>query len=101
MLLTTKQIEIIRVVGEGNDDGSHVDIDQLITRCNYKPTKDSIHFSLRALINHGLIEKTESEKRRGRRRTIVAPTLLGRHFAAANKSSASAILEPDDLGMLG
>lgn len=97
MYLTAKQIEVIRVVAAGNPDGSVADLDEIIDRVSYKPTKQAIQFSIRALIEHGLIEKVGTDNRRGRRRTLIAATVLGQHFAAANKTSvASAILESDE-----
>ena len=81
MNLTTKQQEIIKVIGKGNEDGSIVDLDQLIERLSYKPSKESIHFSIRALIKHELIEKAGMEKRRGRSRSLIRLKPLGQHFA--------------------
>ena len=77
MRLTKKQVEIMKVVIAKNPDGSSVDFDQLIERVSYETTKDSMHFSVRALINKGLIFKDEPEKRRDRQRTIITPTVRG------------------------
>lgn len=98
MFLTTKQIELIKIISKGNEDGSQIDLDELIERASYKPTKQSIQFSIRTLIKHGLIVKTGSEKRRGRRRVLFTATDLGNHFANNQQSSgsvASSIIESE------
>lgn len=77
MSLTKKQIELIQIITTGNVDGGHVDLDQLIERASHKPSKQSIHFSIRALIGKELVEKLPKEKRRGRVRVIIAPTDWG------------------------
>ena len=80
--LSSKQIEIMLLIraGNGRDEGQHfhpIDLDQLIERLTYKPTKDSIHFSVRALIGRGLIAKGERLHRRGRARCTLIPTEYG------------------------
>ncbi|WKZ86330.1 MarR family transcriptional regulator [Ralstonia pickettii] len=77
MHLTVKQIELMRVIGAGNPDGSPADLDQVLERLNYETTKSSIQFSIRALIKHGLIEKGGREKRRGRQRVLLLITSAG------------------------
>lgn len=98
MNLTQKQIELLLVVDAKNPDGTSTDLDQIIERLSYKPSKESIQFSIRAMINHGLIAKVGQENRRDRKRTIIAPTELGQLFAKANrkKSLAEELLEADD-----
>lgn len=78
MELTTKQLSIMKVIVAGNTDGSVVDLDQILERLDYKTTKESLQFSLRALIAHGLIQKAGRENRRGRSRTLIKPTGMGR-----------------------
>ncbi|MCL2874763.1 MAG: hypothetical protein FWF12_00415 [Betaproteobacteria bacterium] len=101
--MSDKQLEVLRVLVEGNTDGSFVDMDELLERVNYKPTKASMHFSIRHLIKRDLIEKKGTEMRRGRHRSILGATVLGHHFARANMTSpAAAILgAEDDLLELG
>lgn len=84
MRLTDKQIELIRVIGRKNTDGSYADIDQILERLNYKTSKQSLQFSLRALSEHGLIERIPKVKRRNQSRTLIALTALGEHFAAVH-----------------
>lgn len=80
MHLTTKQIELMRVISAGNSDGSNVDLDQLLSRLSYRTTKASLQFSIRALINKDLIEKAAREVRRNRERQTIAVTLYGSGF---------------------
>jgi repressor of nif and glnA expression len=86
MHLTNKQIELLRVIGAGNDDGSATDLDEILAAVRYETTKQSLQFSIRALIGRGLIEKKGVEKRRGRQRQVIALTEQGRIFAG--KASA-------------
>lgn len=81
MNLTAKQKSILALVLHGNPDGSLIDLDQLIDRVPYAPTKEAMQFSVRALANKGLIEKAGLEVRRGRGRRLFAITDLGRHWA--------------------
>lgn len=78
MQLTTKQIAILRVVLEGNGqvngNFSPCDLDQIMERVGYNPTKHAIHFSIRKLIAKGLIFKLGLENRRDRRRILISPT---------------------------
>lgn len=75
--MTDKQSEIMKLISEGNEDGSPVDIDQLCERLTYKPSKEALQFSLRALAKHKMIERTETENRRGRRRRLLTVTKEG------------------------
>ncbi len=92
MILTHKQQQVLLAIEAGNPDGSVVDLDQVIERVDYKPTKAAIQFTIRALIGHGLIEKAGADVRRDRQRVLLAPTVLGMHFAKALKPSLAAAL---------
>ncbi len=83
MNLTPKQFEMLKLVVAGNDDGSMIDLDQLIERLSYRPSKQAIQFSIRAMIKHEMIEKCGMENRRERKRVLIGPTSLGRHMHAA------------------
>lgn len=87
MHLTLKQIELLNTIGRRNPDGGAIDLDQLIERLSYKPTKQSIQFSIRALIAHGLIQKDAPEKRRGRTRTLISLTEQGQIMIGKPKVS--------------
>lgn len=90
MLMTDKQIEIMKLVIEGNEDGSLCDIDQLCERLSYKPSKESLQFSLRALSKHKMLARGSTEKRRGRRRRLIEPTRQGILVYGRRKEAVSA-----------
>jgi DNA-binding MarR family transcriptional regulator len=96
MHLTLKQIELLNTIGRRNPDGGAIDLDQLIERLSYKPSKQSIQFSIRALIAHGLIQKDAPEKRRGRTRTLISLTTQGEIMVGKPKLSLVETI-PDDL----
>jgi len=85
MYLTPNQVEVLKTIAEGNPDGTTADLDEILERVSYKPTKAAIQFTIRSLVKHDLIEKIGTEKRRDRQRVLIAPTALGLHFAAAFK----------------
>lgn len=75
---TAKQQELMRVVIAGNPGEPYVvDMDELLDRIRYEASKASLHFSIRALVKHGWIEKRGVEKRRGRQRSVIIATKLG------------------------
>lgn len=103
MHLTTKQIELVHLIGKRNPDGGAIDLDQLLERLSYKPTKQSLQFSIRALIARGLIRKDAPEKRRGRTRTLLSLTSEGEMMngkPAANPSFVADVLEDETLAAL-
>lgn len=73
-----KQRQIMEVIVRGNPDGTFCDIDQIIERLSYTPSKASFQFSLRCIIRKKLAEKEpELRLRDGAKRRVVKPTLLG------------------------
>lgn len=100
MHLTQKQIELIRVIGSRNPDGTPLDLDQILELLSYKPTKQSLQFSIRALIAHNLIQKDAPEKRRGRTRTIISLTKAGEIMNGMPKKTQSFISDTDDDALL-
>lgn len=94
--MTVKQTELMRVIREGNADGSNVDLDQILSRLNYRTTKASLQFSLRALVAKDLIEKSGREVRRGRERQTIAVSLYGSSLFP-KKTLLSALVEPEPL----
>lgn len=94
MELTAKQMSIMNVVVGANPDGSHVDLDQILDRLDYTTTKQSLQFSLRALIAHGLIQKAGAENRRGRQRTLIRATGMGISLILAKPVSAALAVTP-------
>jgi hypothetical protein len=79
MLLTQKQQSIMKQIIAGDGEAA-IDLDQLLERLDYKTSKESLQFSLRALIGHGLIRKAERELRRDRIRQTVVPTTFGKEI---------------------
>lgn len=79
MQLTEKQHKILGEIAKGNGrdaDGNliPIDLDQLLQRLDYAPSKDSMHFSIRALVRRGLVVKGELQERRGRLRVVYIPS---------------------------
>lgn len=74
--MSQKQVAIMRAIMRGNTEGDFLDLDELLTVLPYSTSKQSLQFSIRALIKHGLVEKKPEELRRGRLRRVLAPTLL-------------------------
>lgn len=75
MELTKNQIMIMTTL---DVDGDPLDMDQLLENLPYKTSKESLQFSLRALIGKGLIRKGEKQVRRGRCRRIIELTEFGK-----------------------
>ncbi|MGA6514859.1 hypothetical protein ACPEF8_15985, partial [Klebsiella sp. K796] len=57
MNLTSKQKDVIKTLNLGYERGHLLDLDELLEILPYRTTKQSIQFSLRALIKKGLVEK--------------------------------------------
>jgi DNA-binding PadR family transcriptional regulator len=79
--MTTKQVVLLTCLADKNPDGSHLDLDQLLDKLKddhkWETTKPSIQFSIRALVEEGVIEKAPREKRRNRQRAVLRITDLG------------------------
>lgn len=97
MHLTTKQLELLAVIGARNPDGGATDLDQILERLSYHPTKQSLQFSIRALISHGLIQKDAPEKRRGRTRTLISLTEQGRSMSGRRDAPMAVSIEDAEL----
>lgn len=96
MNLTTKQIELLRVIGAGNGPDQPCDLDEILDRVRYETTKASLQFSIRALVAHGLVEKLPTEKRRGRQRRPIAVTELGRGYAGGTGPGQRVSVTPEE-----
>lgn len=86
MHLTTKQRQIMSCVISGNNECKGVLVDwltiaELVEILPYKTSRESMQFSIRALIKKELIEKGKQELRDGRWRTPIIPTTLGLEIA--------------------
>jgi DNA-binding MarR family transcriptional regulator len=89
--LTKKQWQILSVLctGNGKDAAGQfipADIDELLERLTYETSKQSMQFSIRALVKSGFITK-DYEKRRGARRVILTPTKHARQMMGYNTAS--------------
>ncbi|EEQ7664251.1 hypothetical protein ABGD54_RS21245 [Escherichia coli] len=80
MTLTNKQKDIIKTLNLGYERGHLLDLDELLEVLPYKTTKQSIQFSIRALIKKGLVEKGHTRQRSDNRyhRRTLGLTTLGR-----------------------
>lgn len=86
--MSRKQFQILEAVQAGVD-GDYVDMDQLLAALPYQTTKQSMQFSIRALIRRGLIGKLPLETRRGKQRIRYRLTETG----AACLDSSGDIIE--------
>ena len=73
---------MLMVIAARNPDGSALDTDQVLEAIAHATSKQSLHFSIRPMVEHGLLCKTVREKRRGRVRQLIEATELGRSMAA-------------------
>lgn len=92
--MTVKQWAIMKVIVKGNinvhgDRISWCDKRQILERLPYETTRDSLMFSIRALVNHGLIEKGPRELRNGRVRQPYIPTEKALRIVAGKGSPAA------------
>ncbi|KLU17138.1 MULTISPECIES: hypothetical protein [Xenorhabdus] len=83
MDVTEKQKSIIRTVWIGVERGNPVDMDELLEMLPYKTSKQSMQFSIRALIKKGIVVKSGLRKRAtdGYNRVVYELTDLGRAVA--------------------
>ncbi|ELP0880795.1 TPA: hypothetical protein RRJ08_004002 [Klebsiella pneumoniae] len=80
MNLTSKQKDVIKTLNLGYERGHLLDLDELLEILPYRTSKQSMQFSLRALIKKGLVEKHVCRPRGEtlhQRRTL-GLTILGR-----------------------
>lgn len=77
MGLTTKQAALMDVIINANPDGTLADLDQILERLSYETTKQSLQFSLRALVDKDCICHGGRELRRGKSRVTYEATQFG------------------------
>ena len=75
--LTPYQLEILENVRADQAAGGCVDLDQLLDRLSWHPSKQSLQFTIRALIAKKVIAKTDFIVRRGRKRVCFVLTPEG------------------------
>lgn len=95
LYFTAKQFELMRIIGERNPDGTATDLDQILERLSYETSKQSLQFSIRALLNRDLIKKDGREKRRGRFRVVISLTELGEKLQGRGKSEPAMVVDPE------
>ncbi|ELO1949020.1 hypothetical protein QWQ80_004673 [Salmonella enterica] len=80
MTLTDKQKDIIKTINLGHERGHLLDLDELLEVLPYKTTKQSMQFSIRALVKKELVEKGMCRQRgdSGYHRRTLGLTTLGR-----------------------
>jgi hypothetical protein len=78
--LTSKQILLMKAICIAQ----RPDLDEILETLEYETTKQSLQFSIRALMRRGLIERSEIECRRGRNRRIITLTKLGYSIYSAS-----------------
>ncbi|WP_411512025.1 hypothetical protein QM042_02020 [Escherichia coli] len=57
MTLTDQQKGFFKTINLGHERGHLLDLDELLEVLPYKTTKQSMQFSIRALVKKGLVEK--------------------------------------------
>lgn len=92
MHLTVKQIELLNVIARGDERGKPLDLDQVLDKLTYETTKQSLQFSVRAMVSKGLIFKRGVEKRRGRQRQVLEATSEGRQIAGVERPKEPAFV---------
>lgn len=98
MHLTHKQIELMDVIAKGNGLLGPCDLDEILDRVRYETSKQSLQFSIRALVARGLIYKKGIEKRRGRQRVVIQATPLGMQAAGISPTASFVVsLEDEEL----
>lgn len=80
MLLSNKQMELLRTIHQKNADGSLVDLDQIVAAQSYPTNKPSMQFIVRSMIGKKLIAKVGTEVREQRRKVLFDTTGLGEKY---------------------
>ncbi len=77
--------DVLFLIIKANPDGSFVDLDQILLGIPAKRSKQSMQFTIRSLVERGLIVKKNRETRRDRSRVTYAATLAGYQAAKHEK----------------
>lgn len=102
--MTIKQYKILTVLCHGNgknDDGEFIpcDIDELLDRLSYRTSKESMQFSIRALVRRNLLTK-EKETRRGSSRVVLTPSPSAFHIMGYRDTSFMQTMDSSYLDIL-
>lgn len=79
--LTEYQSEILFFILEKVKAGYTPDLDELLDSASWVPTKQAFQFTIRQLVEKGMVEKLGTEVRRGRRRVLIGLGEEGRRVA--------------------
>lgn len=80
MLLSAKQMELLRTIYNKNADGTLVDLDQIIAAQSYPTNKPSMQFIVRSMVGKKLIAKVGTDVREKRRKVLFETTELGNKY---------------------
>lgn len=96
--LTFKQTHLLTIIAKGNKEDGTIDLDEILESLQYETSKQSLQFSIRALVVHQFIEKKGLQKRRGRMRQVIEATELGKKMigAATAPVSTPAYIETEE-----
>lgn len=72
--ITHHQIEALRLIAAADDP---IDLDQLLPKLSWAPSKEAAQFTIRALVTKGMVEKLPLKLRRGRLRVSYQMTPKG------------------------
>jgi predicted transcriptional regulator len=93
---TSKQIDVLEKILKGADNGDFLDTNQLMEKISYTPTKRAFQFTLRYLIQRGLIEKAGLRERDGRKRMTYTLTPQALRSFDINTGSFDVVMEGFD-----
>jgi Fe2+ or Zn2+ uptake regulation protein len=71
---TSKQIEILNLVKEGNSDGSDRSVYDIMDNLSYEVKRDALLHSLKILVDNGYIERRDREVRDGKTVRVIKVT---------------------------
>ena len=76
--ITKNQLELLHFVIDCEAGGAMADLDQIIDKMSWEPTKESIQFTIRAMVGKSFIEKSGLQSRRGRNRVCFKVSIKGK-----------------------
>lgn len=98
MVFTGHQYEVLRIVIAGNSVPDSTlqlaDLDEILERTTRTTSKQSMQFTIRALVQAGMIEKAGRVTRRGRLRVTFNATDLGKQIGD-DRAAAPPFIEPE------
>lgn len=103
-LLTTKQRQVVSLIIQGDKEEAitagtkfmPIDLDRLLETLPYRTTKQSMQFTIRALIKNGLVFKGTYENRRKRQRVTFVATDLAKRIILGERGLSDHYIENYD-----